>query len=255
VESLASGGYEAIGEVESWRGSIEDLHRVVGAAVEALAEILPGKPLTLKLLCTKTDGTQVSYASLSDFLSHAGGPPFESVSAVRMELDFPQNDLEASVVARRTIPGVVVSVTGANRIEVDGLAQLLFEEAMHGYVDRYPVARWLMALVLSASPVLIAIAIVNSTKDALPLIAEILITATGVAGTLASLVPGYRLSLTSTGVEFVPDLVITMVRRPLKERLRAFFARRRVRAVLGSVTLIALGIVTNKLSDLIPWPN
>jgi hypothetical protein len=127
------GAYRARGSIQAWRGSIEDLGRVGEEAHEALAE--QGEQPTITGIVTLWSGKQRQLSSVDEFCAEATAVSEEQISSLRIGLA--QGPMLGTIVARRTMPGVVVDVRGPNRIAVDGLARLMFTSAMGGYVDRY----------------------------------------------------------------------------------------------------------------------
>jgi hypothetical protein len=61
-------------------------------------------------------------------------------------------------------------------------------------------------------------------------------------------------TLVRTPLELIPDDAAQPERAELRARVTAVLRRRRVSRVVALIGVIALGVATNKLSDLLPWP-
>lgn len=130
-----NGTHVAEGSIQSWRGSLQDLGRVARDAKLAIAEADGADPV-VRVSLTDWQGGHRDFDSLDDFETATPQTPTDELNVVRIDLT--SGAANATIVARRTMPGAVVSVRGPRKIEVDGLARLLFAGLMRGYVDRYP---------------------------------------------------------------------------------------------------------------------
>ena len=151
------------------------------------------------------------------------------------------------------MPGILVTAQGPSRIEVSGLATLLYRSVLPGYIDRYgnPL-RWLAAVAITALPGIATYALVVSRWEAWPNALVLLIAAAGLAITVWTLGKGWEWTLYRTPLEFVPDEVPPPANRV--GQAKAVLARPWVARIVGVTGVLILGIVANKLSDLIHWP-
>jgi hypothetical protein len=245
------GAYRARGSIQAWRGSIEDLGRVGEEAHEALAE--QGEQPTITGIVTLWSGKQRQLSSVDEFCAEATAVSEEQISSLRIGLA--QGPMLGTIVARRTMPGVVVDVRGPNRIAVDGLARLMFTSAMGGYVDRYNgIWRPTGALATTLVPVGLFVGVGTRISDKWPAWAVVLYGVAALVATFTIMVNSWQWTLVRTPLELVPDDAAQPERAELRARVTAVLRRRRVSRVVALIGVIALGVATNKLSDLLPWP-
>lgn len=247
----ADGAFTSAGSIEAWRGSVEDLLRVAEAGRTALAERTSDR-VTVTTVVTLWSGRTLHASSLDAFLAAAKTVDEADISALRIEARTAMTT--AVVVARRTIPGVVVSVSGPDRFEVDGLVRLMFAEAMRGYVDRYGgIWRPTASFATAAVPGAFMFALVVRLAEVWPDWATVLVALAALAVGFLILINSWQWTLLRTPLVLVADLDA----RPgteVRMRFRAFFERRLVARICALAGVVLLSIVANKLSDLIPWP-
>lgn len=252
VREAANGEYVAEGEIDSWRGSLEDLRRAGEAGFDALSEERTD-PVTVTVSCTDSRGHHRQYESLDSFVTSAEQLAHDELNSVRIEIRQEGSGASGWIVARRLVPGVLISASGRSRIEVDGLARLLFSRLMPGYIDRYAGSwRWMAAAAITMVPAALTYAIAADRWDHWPHVLVVLFAIAGTLATLWVMTHSWQWTLYRTPLEFVPDEApLKPDRRGQVERfLRKSWATKAI-ALLG---LLLVGIVTNKLSDLIPWP-
>ncbi len=251
TERQEDGTYVAQGSIQSWRGSLEDLARAADDATTALSEEAEGTA-TLRISITDWQGRQHEYDSSQSLVTAAPETNAEQLTTARVELSG-AGGTHGTVVARRTMPGVVISVVGRSRIQVDGLARLLFRGLMRGYVDRYggiwrPTAAFATTLV----PAALTFGVFTERDGHWPDWARGVLLLAGLTLTFAVMVNSWQWTLVRTPLEFVPD--DAQSEEDLRRRITAVLRRPRVAKAVALVGVIAVGILSNKLSDVIPWP-
>jgi hypothetical protein len=249
VQRDASGKYTAEGTIESWRGSAEDICRCARKAADALSD--DHASVAVRGTVTDWAGANRTYASLAELESGFVGLDGDEINAVRVEFLSP--DLQAAIVARHRIPGIGVTVQGERELQVDASVRMLFRCLMRGYVDRWggvwrPTAAIAMTMVLGA----LTVAVASDRSGAWPtwlLVVEVVV---GLTLTLVVMVNSWQWTLVRTAVEFVPDG--STAEEPWTARVKRLRRERWVASLVGLAGVIAVGIFTNKLSDLIHWP-
>lgn len=250
IRKVADGVYSADGSVQAWRGSTEDLCRVTDDAVAALAERAAGEP-SITATISLWLGQSRTFATLAEFRAAAAELDDDQISAIR--IDVAEGPLSGTLVARRRMPGVLVSAQGPDRIEVDGLARLMFAQAMQGYVDRYGgVWRPFAAIAVTLVPVALALRIGTSLAEEWPAWATALFAAAALAVCFVVMVNSWQWTLVRTPLDLIPN--DAPERRDIRARVGAFLGHPRVARVLALAGVIVIGIVTNKISDVIHWP-
>jgi hypothetical protein len=252
TEETSDGRYEAKGDIECWRGSVGDLSRAAQEVVESLAENTTD-PATVSVSCTDSTGRHRRYDSLEEFGASASQVPDDDLSTLRIEIRKDATDTAGAIVARRVMPGVLIHASGRNRIEVDGFARLLFRRLMPGYIDRYGgMWRWLTAVAITLVPAALFYGIAADRWDNWPHALSILVGIIGVPVTFWVMVHSWQWTLYRTPVEFVPDEAPPGA--DWRGSIENFFRRSWVAKALALVGILALGVITNKISELIPWP-
>lgn len=241
-------GFSASGSIECWRGSREDLERVVTLAADALArdDLIP----SIRMIATDWTGVSQEYGSVEDWSANACDA-LEELGTLRIEMR--AESLTAAVVVRRKIPGITVTVHGPSTLRVDSLARLLHGALMRGYVDRY--AGWwrpAAAMVLTLVPAGLFFGGISATAGEIPAGVTALASVAALVVCFFIMINSWQWTLIRTPIEFVHDEAPTET--PLPARVSAWRRHPRVLQVLTLAGVVLVSIVANKLSDLIPWP-
>ena len=253
------GAFLARGEIECWRGSVEDIRDTVARAVEALETEKDNAVIRTAL--TLSTGKQHAFSSLDDFYRAVSEAEPSSLTTMRVEVNVSKGSGEADessavLVIRREIPAVLMEVSGKNRALVQGIADLMYWRLYSGYVDRLGSWRSLAAMLLATVAVVPAVLAVNSLSNLTAVWRTVAIVA------LIPLVVLLGLLLLAVGFS------IFTVKKPLElidpenqgkpSRFRSVASRavrsKWTRRTLWVVVTIALGTLSSKLADLIPFP-
>jgi hypothetical protein len=241
-------GFSATGSIECWRGSREDLQRVVQLAADALArdDLEPN----IRVIATDWSGVSQNYDSVADWSLNTGDA-LEQLGTLRIEIH--TEGLTAAVVVRRKIPGVTVAVKGLSTLRVDSFARLLHRTLMRGYVDRYggwwrPAA----AIALTLVPAGLFFSGISATAGEVPAGVTALASVAALVACFFIMVNSWQWTLVRKPIEFVRDEAV--IETPITARVRAWRRHPRVLQILALAGVVLISIVANKLSDLIPWP-
>ena len=129
----------------------------------------------------------------------------------------------------------------------------MLANAMRGYVDRYGgVWRPAAAIAVTLIPVALAVGLVPRIADEWPAWATAVFVVAALAVSFVVMVNSRQWTLVRTPLDLVPD--DAPERTDMRARAGAFLRRPRVAAIVAVAGVVVVGIVTNKLSDLIPWP-
>jgi hypothetical protein len=242
------GEFSANGSIECWRGSPQDLQRVVSLAADVLAcdDLAP----TVRLITTDWSGVSKEYGSVEDWVS-SEGDAFEELGTLRIEIS--AEGLTTAVVVRQKIPGITTTVQGASQLRVDGFARALHKALMGGYVDRYggwwrPTA----ALAVTLIPAGLFYGGILATAGEVPAGVTALASVAALVACFFILINSWQWTLVRTPVEFVPD--DADAKKSVAARFKDWRRHPRIASVLALAGVVLISILANKLSDLIPWP-
>lgn len=257
LRKAGGGGFSTQADIRAWRGSIQDVARTAEEAAGAIEESSGTAPHQ-RVALTFSDGTQQHYASLSDFESAALEAPPHRLTAVRIGPadEAPAGDeppITATVVLRKEFPAVLMSVTGRDRIRVEGLGSLTFQSLMRGYVDDLPTFwRPIVAFSSPLVPFLLVSQTLGDEIEGLSVGLRALVLIPVGVFSIWLLVKSLGWVSWKIPLEFVPDSAISSP--SLTERARDLRANRWVVRGVTLAGVVTIGVITNKLSDLVPWP-
>jgi hypothetical protein len=197
------------------------------------------------------DGSHQLLTRLEDVRRFIGSAPLNKLLAIRIVCTDAERSIVSVLIGRPSEPGFELQVMASDQVLALGLTEAIFRQMMIGYVDR--MGGWRAPFwMLSAIAPLIVVILATSSGDA-SVGGRILVASLAAMASVGSFLLSYPWILANAGfdlIEFVPEFnsrkhVVTV---------RTFLQRRRVRAAIGLLGALILGIVGNKLSDLLPWP-
>jgi len=243
----ATSACHAVAAVESWAGTREEL---LAVARDLLTQVSVVGPVELRARMSLLDGRSVEARSLDDLSRSLDSVSADEVALLRVDLEAgPASG--AAMTATRSDPGVRIRVWGDQEGQTLGAAQLVFQKLMIGYVDRLGGWRALIWMATALAPLLlVSIGFASGNGD--PWARTAILTA-GLVGSLAVFLFSYPLLLVPGGFVLLDKEPPRRVAYVYSLALR--FARnvwtRKGLALLGA---LLVGIVGNKLAELIPWP-
>lgn len=248
-EDGANGETQVGAYVECWKGTAEELCSVARElAMRLLSPDLLHRA-SERMTVSWADGTHDDVASFASAVSVLTARSFDEVLAVR----FTVSSVKATgvLVGRTKLPGLSLKLSGQDVGHLLGVAELVFRRMMIGYVDRMGGRRGIGWMLSSLAPLLLAVLAVSPGNADLWARLGVLLVALG--GSLATFVLGYRVLLYSE-----PFLLVAHVQprniRQIRSLVRSWVGRPYVRPALGVLSAIVIGILSNKLADLLPWP-
>ena len=122
------GRWTAPGQIEQWTGSLADVCTAMEMVLEGAGERCARVSVALNA------GTSEHYESLQEFRDALERLDPDDIATIRMDAELPDEGC-AVILVRRQRPGVLVEVTGRDRANVLGLAQLVHGRLMTGYED------------------------------------------------------------------------------------------------------------------------
>lgn len=237
--------FVAEGSIECWRGTPHELLSV--------ADILTAQRTvrTIQASITWIDGTAFRAESVEEVREKLGSQNLNRVLAIRVEAKSSDDTVNTSLVARNKIPGVIVRVESTDESQALGAAELAFRKLMLGYVDRMGSFRAPTWMLTALTPMLVFSLLISGKIDngTIRAAAAALVAATSIATFAAT----YRLLIFSKGFELV-DQIPRSKMAGLLASIRNIYRSRWTKPILAGLMAIILGIIGNKLSDLIPFP-
>jgi hypothetical protein len=244
------GTYVAEGSIQSWRGSVQDLVRAAEDGVDALREDSEERP-SVRASLTDWHGEHRPYETLEAFERDAAQMPDDQINVMRIDIG-DQDGTTVAIVARRTIPGIKVSARGTRRVRVDGVVRLVFSQLMRGYIDRGGGIRPILWLAVATVPMALTFGIASERDDNWSDWVQVPFVIVGIAITFAGLAWAIGWIAVKTPLEFVPDDAPS--REDVHVRVLGLFRFPWVTRILALLGVVAIGVITNKISDVIPWP-
>lgn len=256
-------GFVSKSNIETWRGNPRDIGQVCADALEDLKELRDSSQLAFDLttggrgflfeaLITSTTGKQRKCSSPREFDSVISQSDWEKINTIRVEVGGATKKVKLSVIARRRIPGVVIVSHGSSELLVQGIAEFIHGRLMEGYVDR--LESWRGIAAFSMPLILIPLAVVFSDIAAgLAKYLQIVFLLFIVGATIPLIAVGIRVFQVKVPVEFSDAKKLSMT-GGLIGGVKRFLQDKWVLRVLYLAGAILIGVVSSKLSELIPFP-
>lgn len=235
----------ATAAIECWRGSVEEL----ASPIDVLLNSGPDQA-SLECQITWADGSQEQAYALASLSQVLVSKDLEDALVVRAEVSSHRESMTSVLVARKKLPGLTLTVTGPDSAKVLGVAELAFHRMMIGYVDRMGGYRGLAWMLVALAPILLASLVVEEGPNA-PIRLGLLLLAA--ASGLATFHYSYPRLLVSEPLKLMDSTPLRR-RERWKVAILAVYRHRYSRPVLGAFGALALGVIGNKLSDVIPFP-
>lgn len=197
-----------------------------------------------------TDGTSSRFGQLDELRTLLVPERFGDILAVRISAGM-RDSIKLTLVARQKVPGLVLQVEGSEPAAVLGVGELAFQRMMVGYVDRLGGFRGLAWMLFGLGPMIVVSWAVSRSEISLHLRLGLLVLAL-LSGLSLFALSGQRF-LVSRPLVFLKEIPGSHVER-WKIAVKSTYANKRVKAVLGVVGALILGVIGNKLSELIPFP-
>ena len=235
--------------IECWRGTVEELLDPVGA----LAQTVTGSRSTLtEALISWVDGSQ-SRATDNDALrALIASRPLEDVLAIRAEVRSEGEPRRRGVlVARKAIPGIHVSVEAHDGASALGAAEMVFQRMMIGYVDRMGGYRGLVWMLIALAPVFLTSLVFGNSQ--MNLTVKVLVLVVAIAGGFGAFAASYPALLVSVPLSLVAEMPPRFTERWWATVI-TLYRHRYTRSALATIAALTLGIIGNKIADLIPFP-
>jgi hypothetical protein len=241
-----AGESRASAHIECWSGTVDELNSVI----EALGPRDCADDNLEEARISWSDGTQTV---LSDFDSIRNALPperFADVLAIRFVAKS-ASGVGATMVARRKIPGLELCVEGSDAASVLGTGEILFQRMMAGYVDRMGGFRPLVWMLLALAPmILVSWAVERNATSATGRLVLVAIAVLSGLSLFALSGPKLLVDKPLALLEFAPKSRFDRWKASALSAYRHRYAKATL-AVLGA---LVVGIIGNKLSELIPFP-
>lgn len=238
----------AYAAVESWAGTREELLSVVVVLVN---QAPPGEALRMSAFIGTQNGRSSTAKTLDELTNLIARTESADLLVLRVDLQSPDEMYGATVVATPRTPGLRIQVWGPEQSRSLGAAQLAFRRMMAGYVDRLGGWRAPTWMVSALAPLLL-FGIGVSPGAANPWARAAVIIASLVSS-VAVFLFSYRRLLVPGGFEILEQVPANRANR-LKRAFSDPRAHRWIRRLVPLAAALAVGVIGNKLSDLIPWP-
>lgn len=234
--------------VECWRGTAEELlsplHGLAFSGDQTSRQVITltwadGQQNVLNDIRTALETLQAQDQRLGELLLLRGEGHLNDAS------------LSWILVAKnQPLPGMTLRVQGANAALVRGAAEQAFHSMMIGYVDRMSGWRGLSWLFTVLAPILLASIAVSSTRASATVRLVVLFVA-AVSGVVTFLMSAKAFHV-KRGIEILSASVEGQTNRA--QFWTTFVQHRLIRATGAVLGALAIGIIGNKLSELMPWP-
>ncbi|RGC70301.1 hypothetical protein C5N14_07745 [Micromonospora sp. MW-13] len=233
--------------VECWSGTVDELCSVL----EQLSRNPMGSEDEAALACVSwTDGTSSAANELDSLRELLAPERLAEVLAVRISVRT-DSGTKATLVARQKLPGLVLRVEGNESAAVLGASELAFRRMMVGYVDRMGGLRALFWMLSGIAPMILVSWAVQQSDASVPARLGLLTVA---------ILSGFSLFAFSGPRLQVNQALVLLVRVPdnrmqqWRVLAKSVYANKRTKAIAGVAGALILGVIGNKLSDLIPFP-
>ncbi len=239
--------HRATAQVECWSGTVNELCSVVESLSDILAAIDDDGALAS---VSWVDGTNSRVSQLDELRGLLTPERFGDILAVRISART-HTAVKVTLVARPKIPGLVLEIEGPDPATVLGAAEIAFQRMMVGYIDRMGGLRGLVWMLFALAPtILVSWAVAESSTS--NIVRAGLFLVAGLSGVSIFVLSGPRLLVSQSFalLESVPKNRVEKWRMVAK----SLYARKQTKAALGVAGALLLGVIGNKLSDLIPFP-
>lgn len=208
------------------------------------------EPNAQLVLVSWSNGRQDAICGFSALRDALEERPLDDVLSIRLEAS---GDTTSGVlVARKKIPGLMVQLEGGSESQILGAAELTFRRMMVGYVDRMGGWRSLAWMLTAFAPIVLAsLAVSARDSNLLPRLAIML--PAGI-GSLAAFSYSYKSILNGNPLMLYYELPERASFRGAINRGQSVINRPLVRPILGALGALTLGIIGNKIADLLPYP-
>ncbi|MEV4248744.1 hypothetical protein AB0J63_35680 [Streptosporangium canum] len=173
------------------------------------------------------------------------------IFSLRLEVASKGCNISGTLLARQKIDGMRVYMNGRDQAKVLGVTQLVFQKMMIGYVDRMGGWRAPIWMGIAILPMLLVSTFINNNV-ANSLARSLLVGATALSA-LVIFWLSYKVLLRLEA--FV--LMRTLPPRRGNAMIAWIVTKYRIPAIkwiAGLIGIVLVSIISNKISDLIPWP-
>jgi hypothetical protein len=248
--------HEAVGDratgsanIQCWRGTVDELCIPVTELVQAVASTGG----TQRAEITWADGSRQVEADVESLRRALKERKPDDLLMVRFVVAAGDGSVEGTLLARAKLPGITLEVTGINRAQVLGIAELVFQQMMIGYVDRVGGWRLPMWMLTAYIPgILIVTAVNRAHVSSKPIIVIPLILLT-----IVILILTMSLSYEALIVKKPLKIEATPIlqrRERTASWIRTTYRRPVTRRVLYIIGTLIIGVLASELATVIPWP-
>lgn len=231
--------------IECWRGTPEELSE----AIRVLIDSFPSG--TVEITLVFASGEIAKFDTLGNMLSRLTGTTGRDLLLAKAVVASVGGTPSAELIARQKIPGISVTAIDGNGSQMLGVVELVYRKLMAGYVDRMGGLRGLIWMLMANTPILIISFLFSETVAFERWRLPILLGAIAIGFTIFFVSRSFLL----VQVPFALMKTVPQRRKTTwRARVRAIYSHALTRPILGGIAAIVLGIVGNKLSDVITFP-
>ncbi|MEV6868581.1 hypothetical protein AB0M44_47370 [Streptosporangium subroseum] len=243
-----TGNVVATAAIECWKGTVEELVLVA----ETLFEVVGSEGIVIqRIWICWSDGTHEQAKDLIILAERLSSRPASALLSARIEVLSKSLKISGVLVARYKISALSVEINGKSRASVLGATQLIFHKMMIGYVDRMGGWRAPVWMLTAFVPMLLLGTSINEEKTG-TLGGFLLVVAIAV-GSLTTFKVTYPALLVSKPLELLKELPERHGHIFLKWAVEKY-SNPTIKWIVGLMGVMLVGIISNKLSDLIRWP-
>ncbi|MFG1606979.1 hypothetical protein [Actinoplanes sp. NPDC049265] len=241
------GSSKVVATVDCWRGTVEELCSIVESLLSRPPKL---RPDTVHARILWIDGTNSDLVGLKQVEELLKPQRLQDVLAIRFDSAMDDAGL-VSLVARQRIPGLVLQVEGNDPAFALGAAELAFRRMMAGYVDRMGGLRALTWMLFGLTPMILVSWAVGRSDIG---------TTTRLLLFGVAVISGFSMFRFSGPRLLVGRPLVLLERIPdsrsqeLKSHAVSLYSRTYVKVAAGVAGSLFLGVLGNKLADLIPFP-
>lgn len=238
------GTFVSTAAVECWKGTLSELLTVV----IVLSDGVPGR---FRAAITWVDGSHALAASLDGLRANLANRVSTDILAMRIDFSTRDETTKAFFVARNRIPGLSIRVESSDYARSLGLVEMAYRQSLIGYVDRLGGFRAPLVGLLTTGP-LITFSLAANSDIASPTFRTFAVIFIGALALIAYPLI-YRMTLATQALALIEALPPKRL-AAWRARLARVYRLRYVKVTIGATGALTLGIIGNKIADLIPFP-